>query len=68
MSNFIEELKERIKDKKNEIKMQEGYIFEQECANDFYCITGNSERDHLKLANLNRELRELEQELERNEH
>lgn len=68
MSNFIEEAKQRIKEKKDEIKKQENYIFQQENADDFYCLSGNYERDHRSLANLKRELRELEQEIQRNEY
>lgn len=68
MQNFIEEIKRRIEDKKSEIKKQEDYIFQQECGNDFYCLSGNCERDYLRIANLKRELRELEQEIQRNEY
>ena len=68
MSNFIKDLKQRIEDKKSEIKRQEDDIFQQECGNDFYCLSGNCERDYMRLANLKRELRELEQEIQRNEH
>lgn len=60
--SFMEDLEERIKLKKQEISRQEDYIFQQENANDFYCLCGDWDRDHMKLANLKRELRELEQE------
>lgn len=68
MQNFIEEIKQRIEDKKSEIKNQEDYIFQQECGNDFYCLSGNCKRDYLRLENLKRELRELEQDIQRNEY
>lgn len=58
---------EKIEQKKQEIRKQEDHIFEQECANDFYCLCGESERDHMELARLRRDLRELEQERDRNE-
>lgn len=68
MSNFNQDIQERISLKKSEIQWQEDYIFQQENGNDFYCLSGNCERDRMMLASLKRELRELEQERERNEH
>lgn len=65
--SLADNIREKIKLKKEEIKRQEDYIFQQECGNDFYCLSGGWERDHRDLANLNRDLRELRQELDRND-